>query len=131
MVETTDLWDSIVAQGVAILDFEQVVSGAGDGLLLAKVAETKPHPQVLVAAHAAIEIDKLIALDLAGPEAEHAIAMRRVLLEAMSATAPSDDLQQATAAVLDRYRLALAAAVRRACGDDPASRLVALGSPHA
>jgi hypothetical protein len=129
MADTIDMWDMIIEEGVAALDF-RLAAGSRDPLLLVEVASRTLHPNALTAAHAAMEVDKLIAFDLVEPEAREAVQMRRTLLEAMSAKTPSYDLKQATSALLDRYRIELARAVRRAAGDDPGPRLAAVGSPH-
>jgi hypothetical protein len=130
MADPIDLWDTIIEDGVAALDFRRVTGARDVALLLTEVAASGLHPNVLTAAHAAMEIDKLIAVDLIEPEARAAVQMRRTLLEAMSAKTPSYDLKQAMAELLDRYRIELARVVRRAAGDDPGRRLAEIGSPH-
>lgn len=130
MADAIDMWGTIIEEGVSALDFRRVTGGRDTALLLAEVCSQGLHPNVLTAAHAAMEIDKLIAFDLAEPEARAAVQMRRTLLDALSATAPSYDLKQATSALIDQYRLELARAVRRAAVDDPGPRLAEIGSPH-
>jgi hypothetical protein len=129
MADAIDMWDTIIEEGVAALGF-RLVAGSRDPLLVVEIEAQPLRPNVLTAAHAAMEVDKLIAFDLAEPEAGDAVLMRRTLIEAMSATTPSYDLKQATAALLDRYRIELARSVRRAAGDDPGPRLAEIGSPH-
>lgn len=129
MSEAIDLWGMLIEEGVAALDFK-LLHGSGGALLLAEVATRELPANMLLAAHAAIEIDKLIGFEIAPTASLEAVQLRRVLIQAMSARHPSSDLELATAAVLDRYRIELALAVRRAAGDNPAERLAAIGSPH-
>jgi len=131
MTDPIDLWDTIIEEGVAALDVRPVTGSRGEVMLALQVGARDLHPNVLTAAHAAIEVDKLVAFELAEPYAGAAIQLRRILVQALSAKTPSYELKQATAGLLDRYRIELARVVRRAAGADPCPRLSALASPHA
>lgn len=129
MSEAIDLWQTIIDEGVAALDL-RVVRGGNGALLTLQVGPRELPSNILMAAHAAIEIDKLIAFGLAEEASAHAVQLRQTLLQAMSASHPSHDLKMATAEVTDRYRIALGRAVRRAAGDNPGERLAAIALPH-
>jgi len=119
MTNTPELWRETVRLGVQALGFRIVDLGGGEVRMAAEVARHDIAAGVMTAAHAAIEMDKMISWrgeDLAAGEA------RRALQAAIGVSAARAELAM--------YRALLADVLCRAVAHDPHLALEAMALPH-
>lgn len=119
MSEPKDIWKERVRLGVDALGFRLVELGAGEVWMAAEVARQDVAPAVMTAAHAAIEMDKLVSLrggDLDAAEA------RRTLQAAIKMSAARSELSM--------YQRLLSELLWKAVAHDPALMLEAMAEPH-